>query len=221
MARSSRVNSIGVTLVAALVVACSGVVSAHRLDEYLQSARISVEPERVEVELTLTPGVAIADRVVRDIDRDANGTLSPTEQHAYVSRVLGDLALRVDDGPPLQLTLAASTFADIAVLRDGVASVTIGSEARLPMLTAGPHRLYFSNHHFAATSVYLANALVPDSDRVAVTGQERDGDQRELTIDFVIRGTPVAPGRRWIWMMSLVGALALVVPLMRRPRQRR
>ena len=57
--------------------------------------------------------------------------------------------------------------------------------------------------------MYLANALVPESDDVAVAGQERDGDQRELTINFVIRGTPAASRRAWLWM-SLVGALALI-----------
>ena len=218
MVRSSRANNIGVTLVAALAVAFSGVVSAHRLDEYLQAARISVAPDRVAVELTLTPGVAIADRVVREIDADGNRTLSQVEQHAYVRRVLDDLALRVDDGPPLALKLAASTFADVAALRDGVASIAISSEARVPLLAAGPHRLFFSNHHAAAPSVYLANALVPESDRVAVTGQQRDGDQRELTIDFVVRAAPAPRGQRWTWM-ALVGGLALATSAIRRSRR--
>ena len=211
----AQVSAAALLLVAAMAVASSAGVSAHRRDEYLQAARIAIEPDRVQIELDLTPGIAVADDVIRQIDADGNGTLSPEEQQAYVRRVLGDLALRVDDGPPLELKSAVSTFADVGALRDGVASVTIRSEARVRLLTAGPHRLFFSNHHAAAASVYLANALVPESDHVAVTGQERDGDQRELTIDFVVGGTPAAPSRRWIWM-SLVGALVLVVPLMRR-----
>ena len=32
---------------------------AHRLDEYLQGALISVEKNRVDAQLTLTPGVAV------------------------------------------------------------------------------------------------------------------------------------------------------------------
>jgi hypothetical protein len=58
---------------------------------------------------------------------------------------------------------------------------------------------------------------VPESDDIAVTGQERDGDQRELTIDFTVRGTP-ASSRRWAWL-SLFGALAAGVPLMRPMRK--
>ena len=40
-----------------VLVAVAGPVSAHRLDEYLQAARIGIDPERVQIELDLTPGV--------------------------------------------------------------------------------------------------------------------------------------------------------------------
>jgi hypothetical protein len=51
-------------------------------------------------------------------------------------------------------------------------------------LSPGAHRLTYRNTHRPDIGVYLANALVPRSNRVAVTGQDRDFDQRELTIAF-------------------------------------
>jgi hypothetical protein len=56
--------------------------------------------------------------------------------------------------------------------------------ATLPALPAGVHQLSFRNRHDSQRSVYLANALVPESDRVAVTAQRRDGSQSELVIEY-------------------------------------
>ena len=55
--------------VGASVLLCVGLgrpapIAAHRLDEYLQAARIAVDVDRVGVELDLTPGVAIAPSVM-------------------------------------------------------------------------------------------------------------------------------------------------------------
>ncbi len=45
-------------LAAALLIVAAGVpVSAHRLDEYLQGTIISVEKNRLQAQMTLTPGV--------------------------------------------------------------------------------------------------------------------------------------------------------------------
>ena len=55
-------------------------VDAHRLDEYLQAARVDLDSTRVEVRLALTPGVDVADAIVREIDVDRDGVLSQREQ---------------------------------------------------------------------------------------------------------------------------------------------
>jgi len=34
--------------------------SAHRVDEYLQATRLSIDLDRVEVEINLTPGIDLA-----------------------------------------------------------------------------------------------------------------------------------------------------------------
>ena len=56
-------------------------------------------PPRVRLELSLTPGIAVADVVVDEIDRDRNGVMSPDEPQAYARQVLGAMALRIDDNP--------------------------------------------------------------------------------------------------------------------------
>jgi hypothetical protein len=54
--RRLRADSITVVLlVAAISVASTEGVSAHRRDEYLQAARIAVAADRVRLELNLTP----------------------------------------------------------------------------------------------------------------------------------------------------------------------
>jgi hypothetical protein len=213
--RSSRASKRTALLVAAMVAALTAAISAHRLDEYLQAARIALEPNGVQLELSLTPGIAVADSVVREIDSDGNGVLSPGEQRSYAQRMLSAIALRIDDTAPLHLDLVASNFPSVAAMRGGDTAITIRSRVVVPFLAAGSHRVFFRNPYVSASSVYLANALVPESDQVAVTGQERDGDQRELTIDFVVRDTAAASSRRWVWI-GLVGALVLAVPIVRR-----
>ena len=59
----------------------------HRLDEYLQGALISVEKNRFEAEITLTPGVAVFSLVLAAIDSDGDGVISKTERRAYAEEV--------------------------------------------------------------------------------------------------------------------------------------
>ena len=73
-----------------------GDVSAHRRDEYLQAARLGIDPGRVQIELDLTPGIAVAEAILADIDRNRDGSLSADEQRAYVSLVLSAVTLEVD-----------------------------------------------------------------------------------------------------------------------------
>ena len=54
----------------------SAEVSAHRADEYLQAARLAIDPARVQIELDLTPGIALAEAIIADIDRNRDGSLS-------------------------------------------------------------------------------------------------------------------------------------------------
>jgi len=84
--------------VAMLGLIFSHTADAHRLDEYLQASQISIESGRIIVEINLTPGAAVADGVIAEIDRDADGELSPSESAAYAGVVVRSLSLEVDGG---------------------------------------------------------------------------------------------------------------------------
>jgi hypothetical protein len=203
MVRSLRSNS-GATLALALtaVVLTTTAVPAHRLDECLQAARIAVEEDRVEIELGLTPGVAVADAIIGDIDGDRNGSLSGDEQRAYVGRVLDAVQLRVD-GQLLPVAAMNASFPELAEFRRGDGTIRITLAVTIAQ-TPGSHRVFFRNDYRRDASVYLANALVPDSHRIDVTAQHRDGDQRELTIEYVVRPANAASVPWWL-LGSMMG----------------
>jgi hypothetical protein len=188
MARSSRSRT-KAALAALAIVALGASTSAHRLDEYLQAARVAIEPTRVVIDLDLTPGVAVAAVVLPDIDRDRDGSISAGEAQAYVARVLRDVTVTID-GVPLAMSASASTFPAMQALRTGVGTIQLRLAAAVPTLRPGVHRLALRNDHLPAVSAYLANALVPASDLVDVTNQRRDHNQRALDIDYVLREKP-------------------------------
>jgi hypothetical protein len=189
----------------------SGSVSAHRRDELLQAARLAVEPDRVELQLDLTPGIEVADAIIGDIDRDRDGRLTIPETRDYVARVFGLLELRID-GHALHVEQEDSTFPDLDAVRRGEGTIRLRSVIRVPRAAAGDHQLVFRNRHRPEVSVYLANALLPDGDRVAITAQRRDPDQRDLTIDYTVRGGRGLGAPAWLGgilsTMLLVGLRA-------------
>ena len=82
---------------AALLLTSVGATNAHRLDEYLQAVLITVERNRIDLQVRLTPGVAVLPSVLAGIDSNADGVIAESEQQAYTARVLGDLSVTVDD----------------------------------------------------------------------------------------------------------------------------
>ena len=199
-----RAGSRFVFVLAAMAGVIAGTsVSAHRLDECLQAARIAIEPTRVEVELDLTPGAAVAESMILDIDQDRDGRLSADEQRAYAERVVGSTQLEID-GRHLRLERSASTFADVGAFRRGEGTIRIRSSAGVPRQSDGAHQLVFRNTFRRDVSVYLANALVPGSDRIGVTAQRHAADQRDLTIDYVVRAEQSAVSAL-AWLRGIAG----------------
>jgi hypothetical protein len=186
--------------IAAIVVAD---VSAHRLDEYLQAARLDINMGRAELELALTPGVAVAGSVIADIDRDHDGSLSPQEEQAYATRVLGAVDFELD-GRRVPLQSIGFSFPDVGAMRRGEGTIRLHSGAVMTSQAAGAHQVLFRNTHRPDVSVYLANAVVPANDRLAITTQRRDRDQRELTVSYVVQIGPMRPVAIWL----LVGGAA-------------
>jgi|KBSMisStaDraftv2_1062788.scaffolds.fasta_scaffold259427_2 hypothetical protein len=205
-------------LAAAMTPIFGTVPAAHRYDELLQAARIDVQPDRVRVEMMVTPGIAVADSVLLDIDADHDGTLSSREQEAYAERLGSRISLRVDGSTPLPIVLAGSTFPTSAAMRTGDSAIVMQFAAPLAPLRDGEHRLTFRNENPAAGGVYLANVLVPHNRSIAVTRQERDVDQRELTVAFASRGAAVAQDGYWI---GVAGVLLLLVWMVARASGRK
>jgi len=186
-------------------VVAGGDVSAHRLDEYLQAARIAVEPDEIALDLDLTPGVAIVESLMPEIDSNRDGVIGVDEQQAYVRRVLDAIELSLD-GRPLAVAAGQGTFPDVAALTRGEGTIRIRATIRLPRQQVGVHRVFFRNRYRSGVAVYLANALVPESARVSVSGQHHSAEQRDLAIDYEVRSSAAA----WSWSW-LFGAAALAI----------
>ena len=178
---TSRVASIA--FVAVVVCLLPRSASAHRVDEYLQATRISVERGRVVLDMTLTPGIEVAPLVFSWIDANHDGRISSKEGAAYAGHVLHSLELSVD-GHPVALAAAAHEFPAFREMSLGVGAIRLRAAAKLPWMSAGDHRVVYRNTHRPEWSVYLANALVPDDNRVQIVEQQRDRAQRELTIHY-------------------------------------
>jgi hypothetical protein len=214
---SSRSSGIG-ALTLLLVLIAGSSTSAHRRDEYLQAARLAIDPDRVHVELDLTPGIAVAEAVLAEIDLDANRSISVAEARAYSDRVLHVVALDVD-GVPLGLELLDSAFPTVDAVLKGEGTMRIRAVASMPRLADGLHHLRYRNAYRSDIGVYLANALVPASDRVTVAAQRRDFDQRDLVVDYMLRGQSTT-AMRGALSFGITGALILIANVWWRTRPR-
>jgi hypothetical protein len=190
---------------AALIVAGSGSAGAHRLDEYLQAARVEVTTSTVVVHLDLTPGVSIAGAIVDLLDGDRDGRVSPEEAGAYGRAVMGDLAVRLD-GSALTLDLTRVEVSTIEELRAGLGTIRVQLRAAPSSPTPGRHVLELHNAHRPERSAYLANALMPETPDVTVLRQERDSRQQWFRLQYETSRPAHAP----VWWL-LVGAAGLTV----------
>src|SRR5436853_2415376 len=167
--------------------------SAHRVDEYLQATAISLEKDRVEVQVRLAPGVAVFPIVLAGIDTDADSVISEAERQAYADRVLGDLLLTVD-GNRLQLRIVSSEFARIEEMKEGMGEIRLEFTADIPRGGAN-RRLVFENRHQSAIAAYLVNCLIPRDPDIQITAQDRDYRQSYYRLDYVqadVRTSPLS-----------------------------
>jgi hypothetical protein len=183
--------------------------SAHRLDEYLQAAKFSVERSSVTIEIDLTPGVSVAPRVLSLMDTDHDGRISSVEAGVYARSVLRSIELRIDS-TPINLILDDQRFPEIDDVNDGVGVIRIRGSARLPATAAGRHELTYRNTHESDISVYLANALVPTDNQIEITAQRRDSSQSELAIDYRVNPA-LPPFSKWWLMFAAVAAGAVII----------
>lgn len=175
--------------------------SAHVLDEYLQASQLNLTPTGVHIELHLTPGVDVADRIFTLIDLDRNGQASPAEQRAYAQHVLDDLSLELDNRP-LPLTLTSVAIPSRTELKTGDAPIILALSADTHFSTSNDHQLTFRNNYLPSLSVYNANTLIPTTP-IKITSQQRDPLQHELTIHFHLPSTTAASTAWPIWHLFL------------------
>ena len=116
--------------------------------------------DRVQLEMSLTPGVAVADSVVAAIDADRNGNLSQQEQDAYAAQVVN--ARRCPSTGAPHRGARASTFPDAASLRSGDGAITI--RATRTSRDWGPAHIAFVPN--TRGHECTPNALVPEHDDV-------------------------------------------------------
>ena len=192
--------SISKTLAAAavMVVSLAMPASAHRVDEYLQAALISLDKDNdhVEVFMRLTPGIAVSSAVLASIDTSADGVISETEKRAYAEHVLADLSLTVD-GHRLTPRLVSVDFPEVEEMKEGVGEIRIAFTAALPN-GGSNRRLVFENHHQSRIAAYLVNCLTPRERNIRVIAQNRNEDQSFYQLDYVQAGEhPEPPYLKW------------------------
>jgi nickel/cobalt transporter (NicO) family protein len=176
---------------------------AHRLDEYLQATRLSVELNTIDVEMDLTAGEAIASKVFSWIDTDHDGEISKAEGAAYARQVLSSVAL-LADGKAVPLALTEAHFPELREMSQGTGMIRLRAVGRMPATAAGRHEISFRNNHRPESSVYLVNALVPANPRIQIADQQRDHAQHTLLMSYM-----VAPGAPPLRGFALITGLAL------------
>jgi len=198
----------------ACAIAYARIADAHQLDEYLQATRIAVEHDRIVLEMSLTPGVAVARQIFASIDRDGDRQISALEAEAYGRGVLREVVLELDDRP-LVPALVRAEYPAWPELRDGLGTIRLEAAAGVP-IPRGRHHLRFVNHHRSDVGIYLVNALMPSTSAISIRAQQRDVLQHGIRLELDRAAAYVSA----VWIVfPLVGVAALV--LIRRPAARR
>jgi hypothetical protein len=162
-----------------------GVTSrAHRIDEYLQAARLAIALDRVTLEMDLTPGVDVAPLIFFLINTNHDGLISEAEGRAYATQLLKEVVLELD-GHPQRLRLVRDEFPSFQEMSEGVGTIKIEAVA-VCASTPGNHVLAFQNNHRNDISAYLVNALLPAARNIEISSQRRDPLQRGIQLQFTV-----------------------------------
>jgi hypothetical protein len=159
--------------------------TAHRVDEFLQATRLSIDVARVDLEIDLTAGIALASTVFAGIDTDGDGVISGAEGDSYARKILRSVVLKVN-GSPVAVTFVDGTFPEFREMSLGVGIIRLRATAEIPAAGAGRHQVYFLNTSQSESSVYLVNALVPANPHLQIANQRRDVAQHGLTLDYTV-----------------------------------
>ena len=205
-------------LLFAMVVAFPGAAFAHRLDEYLQATLVAIQPGEIRLQMNLTPGVTVADKVLQMIDRDGDGVISTKEAQNYADLLRRELTVRLDQRE-IKLDIASSYFPSPEELRSGWGFIQLEFRAKTGTLAAGRHKIAIENRHLPSSSVYLINAALPKSGNIKILAQNRNPTQSTGEIEFNLdrqRGSLAAIG-----MLGSVAVLLAMVAMLRNDERSR
>lgn len=188
---------------------------AHQLDEYLQATLVDIEPGQIRFSINLTPGVAVANRVLALVDADRDGLISTNELAAYAHLFKQDLVVRLDERP-CELKASSCNNSGIPELRTGFGLIQIELLLTPGSLPRGAHRLTMENRHLPTNSAYLFNAAKPVSSSIQITAQHRNENQSTGAIEFTLltppRSTPSLP----VLILATCAILLLLIILIPR-----
>jgi hydrogenase/urease accessory protein HupE len=155
---------------------------AHRLNEYLEATTINLSSGKVFLELRLTPGVAIASDVLKNVDLNDNNQISASEQRHYLAQLARDLSITLD-GSGVTLKAVSYSFPTVENMRKGIGDIIIDYEADIDR-HALVHQLKLQNRHYRTIAVYLVNCLLPSDTTIRVVNQTRSLNQSDYQLDF-------------------------------------
>ena len=158
--------------------------SAHRLDEYLQATTLGLSDHSIALHLRLTPGVDVADGVIRQIDQNGDGNLSVAEQQAYVSHIAQTLTLSIN-GQFQLLSTKTATFPSLSAIKNGAGTIDIQFTAKTDF-KKGDYTLTYDNKGAGPDTVWLVNSLIPQSPDICITQQKRSENQSHYELHFKV-----------------------------------
>jgi len=206
-------------LVTAFLVLAATPAFAHRLDEYLQGTIVSVEKNRLEAQMTLTPGVAVFPSLISHIDTNGDGSIDEEEQRAYALGVLHDLTVTID-GARLTPRLVSMRFPAVDEMKEGQGEIQIDFNADLPK-GGRDRKLTIENHHQSRISAYQVNCLVPRDPHIRILAQIRNYSQSRYQLEYLqtdVRSDSLFPALwtgRLFWLIPLALLLSGLVFLRR------
>lgn len=169
--------------IAALLLSCllPGPACAHRLEGLLQATLVEVLPSEIGIEVTLSPGIDIAPKLIAMLDTDGDGRFSAIESAVWAETFMAGQSVRVDSRA-LTLWVQSVRTSPFAEMTNGHGEIVVSFKADLGAIGSGPHRIECSNRYEPIPSTYQCNGLVPKAPGVQISSHARDERQRELLL---------------------------------------
>ena len=167
-------------ITAPLAAATAAAAGAHPVDEVVQSAYLLIAPDRLRLELDITPGPIVSPTVLRTLDPNDDGILSPAEKRAYGRRVLDGLTLRID-GRPVAWRFDQIGVPSYNMLRRRAGTVQLFAVARVA-IGHGPRQLTFHNAYRPARGPVTANVFAAPATAFGFADQRRSNDGRAFAV---------------------------------------